>query len=171
MNHLLLDQLEFLRLQQLLRDALGIILATETQRPELLAEFGSVFIQEPCELDLQGLDIGLDSISDKQTSRAATYESRSFEQIKAELNHHVVFISQNLRDAASDPSILFSMLLLLIVRTHFFMTSILTLFMSTFRLNSGGNLVCRSSLASTLVILTTLWGLVKGMKSVSSASK
>ena len=33
---------------------------------------------------------------------------------------------------------------------HFFMTSILTLVMSTLRLNSGGNLVRLSSFASTL---------------------
>jgi hypothetical protein len=34
----------------------------------------------------------------------------------------------------------------------------LTLVMSTFRLNSGGNLVCLSSLASTLDAMFAIWG-------------
>lgn len=37
--------------------------------------------------------------------------------------------------------------------THFFITSMLTLVMSTFWLNSGGNLVCRSSFLSTGVAI------------------
>lgn len=36
---------------------------------------------------------------------------------------------------------------------YFFMTSMLTLVMSTFRLNSGGNLVFLSSFASTLAAM------------------
>jgi hypothetical protein len=38
---------------------------------------------------------------------------------------------------------------------YFFITSTLTLFMSTFWLNSGGNLVCRSSFVSTLAAMLT----------------
>ena len=75
MNHLLLDQLEFLRLQQLFRDALRIVLATETQRPELLAEFGRVFIQKSSELDLQGFDIGLQSLA-QADDRAGQFHLR-----------------------------------------------------------------------------------------------
>lgn len=57
--YLLLDQLKLLGLQKLLRHALWVLLPAETQRPELLAELGRVFVQEARELDLEGLDIWL----------------------------------------------------------------------------------------------------------------
>lgn len=57
--YLLLDQLKLLGLQKLLRHALWVLLPAETQRPELFAELGRVFVQEARELDLEGLDIWL----------------------------------------------------------------------------------------------------------------
>lgn len=57
--YLLLDQLKLLGLQKLLWHALWILLPAETQRPELFAELGRVFVQEASELDLKGFDIWL----------------------------------------------------------------------------------------------------------------
>lgn len=58
-NYLLLHELKLLSFQELLRDALGIILATKAQRPQLLTELGSVLVKETSELDLERFDIGL----------------------------------------------------------------------------------------------------------------
>lgn len=58
-QYLLLDQLKLLRLQKLLGHALWVFLAAQTQRPKLFAESGCVLVQEPCELDLKGLDVWL----------------------------------------------------------------------------------------------------------------
>ena len=57
--HLLLDQFEFFSLEQLLWDALGIGLGTETQMPKLLAEFGRIFIKKSSKLNLEDFDVGL----------------------------------------------------------------------------------------------------------------
>jgi hypothetical protein len=57
--HLLLDQLQLLCLEQLLRDALGARLGAEKELPQLLAERRRVFVEKPGKLNLKTFDIGL----------------------------------------------------------------------------------------------------------------
>ena len=52
-----------------------------------------------------------------------------------------------------------------LVKTHFFMTSMLTFFMSTFWLNSIGNFVDLSSFVSTLDAMMDVRGAVKRLQS------
>ena len=49
---LLLHEFEFFGLEKLFGDALGILLATQAERPQLFAEFGSISIKKARELDL-----------------------------------------------------------------------------------------------------------------------
>lgn len=96
---------------------------------------------------------------------SATYESRSLNQIEAQFDHDIILTAQYLRDLAGDPSRHGTASARTLVasgregsRTHFFMTCRLTLVMSTFWLNSGGNLVLLRSFASTPVaILGDVW--------------
>jgi len=48
-----------LRLQQLLRHALGTILSAEEELPEVFAKGRGVFLEKSSKLDLDELDIGL----------------------------------------------------------------------------------------------------------------
>lgn len=58
---LLLYELELFGLEQLLWNALWAGLGTQTEVPELLAEGGSVLVEEAGQLDLERLDIGLNT--------------------------------------------------------------------------------------------------------------
>lgn len=80
------------------------------------------------------------------------YIARAFQEVEAQLDHDVVFITKDLRDTTSDPSITESNQSMGCVaigirgrRGYFFITSMFTLVMSTFRENSGGNFVDLSS--------------------------
>lgn len=50
-----------LSLQKFLGYALRVFLAAQTQRPQLFAELGRIFVQESRELNLEGLDVWLAS--------------------------------------------------------------------------------------------------------------
>lgn len=62
-DYLLLNELKFLGFQKLLGDTLRVLLAAQTQRPQLFTELGGIFVQEPSELDLKFFDIGLAPIA------------------------------------------------------------------------------------------------------------
>lgn len=76
---------------------------------------------------------------------------------EAELDNDVILVPQYLGDLTCNPSVGGEKAMSVNRRyrkkpgeSHFFITSILTLVISTFLLNSGGNLVRLISLASTL---------------------
>lgn len=86
-----------------------------------------------------------------------TYVSGSFNQIETQLNDHIIFAAQNIRYFVGNPSVNFvntgygdAADTKSRATTHFFMTCRFTFCMSTFLLNSGGNLVDFKSLASVL---------------------
>ena len=94
-----------------------------------------------------------------------THKSCALEQVEAQLDNNVVFVAQDSQDLASDPpagSRSARKSGAAGIATYFFMTSTLTFFMSTFWLNSGGNLVCRSSFASTLAAILMRWKITEG---------
>lgn len=93
---------------------------------------------------------------------ATTHESRALYEVEAQLDDNIILTAQYLRYLAGNPS-RYSYTLADGGRsrpacsdstdTHFFMTCRLTFCMSTFWLNSGGNLVLLRSLASTPVAM------------------
>ena len=86
-----------------------------------------------------------------QQSTRHTHVARTLEQIEAQFDYHVIFVTKDLSDLACNPSeVLVSDKLQSAGRpAYFFMTSIFTFCMSTFWLNSSGNLVCARSFWST----------------------
>lgn len=58
-TNLLLYQLQFLGLQQLLRHSLWTRLGAQKKLPELFAEGRGIFVEEPGELNLECFDIRL----------------------------------------------------------------------------------------------------------------
>jgi len=85
----------------------------------------------------------------------------ALDEVKDELNDHVVLAPQDFCDSVGDPSA--SLASAPVSRstrggrdTHFFMTCTLTFCISTFWLNSGGNLVLLSSFASTPVAMVAV---------------
>lgn len=85
---LLLYKLQLLRLEQLLWHALRTGLGAEEELPQLLAERGSVLVEEPGQLDLEAFDIGV---------------SGTVDQVEYELNDDVVFCAENLCDFSCYP--------------------------------------------------------------------
>lgn len=170
---LLLYQLQFLGFQQLLRHALRASLCTEAEIPQLLAERRSIFVEKTGELDLERLDIGLkakeilalgcEGCARGETFGEVTHVSGSLDEIEAKLNDHIILTAQDLRDLSRYPSergVTRQSRRAALAReepvravTYFFMTCRLTLVMSTFWLNSGGNLVLLRSFASTPVAM------------------
>lgn len=98
-----------------------------------------------------------------RASGKATHVSRPLYEVEAKLNDHIVFTAQDLRDLARYPSeqeVTRQSRRYVIETggaggglTYFFMTCRLTLVMSTFWPNSGGNLVLLRSFASTPVAM------------------
>jgi hypothetical protein len=58
-TYFLLQKLEFLRFEELLRHALRVGLSAQAEIPQLFAELGCVLVQEARERDLEVFDVGL----------------------------------------------------------------------------------------------------------------
>jgi len=89
-----------------------------------------------------------------------TYIARAFQEVEAQFDNDIIFISKNLGDTTSNPSVTESnqstncfSIRIRGRRSYFFITSMFTLVMSTFRENSGGNLVDLSNFRSTGVAI------------------
>jgi hypothetical protein len=85
---LLLYKFKFLGFQKLLWNTLRVLLTAQAQGPKFLAELRGIFVEEASELNLEFLHIRI---------------ARAFQEVEAEFDHDVIFISKNLRDTFSDP--------------------------------------------------------------------
>lgn len=93
-TYLLLYELQLLRLQQLLWNALRIALRAPQQRPKLFAEWCGILVKETCQGNLELFDVGLFycqlPVLSTRRCRAA-YVIRAFDQVEGQVNDHVVF--------------------------------------------------------------------------------
>lgn len=93
-------------------------------------------------------------LAEKDMVQRSTYISGTLNQVEAHFNDNIILVAKNLGDATGDPSV--EMLAHATDGcawcgwTNFFMTARLTFCMSTFLLNSGGNLVVFNNRASVL---------------------
>lgn len=163
-RYLLLDKLKLFGFQQLFGDTLWVLLAAEAQGPELLTELSSILVKESGELDLERFDIRLDIsalVSELQEALNVQVinirieglpDARNRAQLRRHLRCQGFWKCGLLSTCSASESVsnLGSKLEKLGNIAHFFITSRFTLVISTFLLNSGGNLVRFSSLASTV---------------------
>lgn len=160
-SNLFLDQFLLFGLKKLLGHTLRAVLGTQKKLPKLRAEWRRLLVQEASELNLQGFDVGLRrEVSFVENAESTIEFVRTNREPSIRLKHSSITTSSSLPriseillaihlpgfgSACADASTT----LRKIVVSDFFMTWRLTFCMSTFRPNSGGNLVDLRSLAST----------------------
>jgi hypothetical protein len=83
-------------------------LGAEEKLPQLLAESWCILVEEPGQLDLYGLDVGLSkqcmSAIEQMTKTSETYISGTLDKVVDELNDDIVFVLENLGDLFGYPS-------------------------------------------------------------------
>ena len=85
-------------------------MCAEAEIPQFLAKFGCIFVKEAGKLNLKDFDLGLVTFVSTRRSRleegwrVGTYKTSALEQVEAQFNYHIVFVTKNFRDLASYPS-------------------------------------------------------------------
>ena len=83
-------------------------MCAEAEIPQLLTKFRCILVKEAGKLNLKDFDLGLVNFVSTRRSRLEgvdgwTYKTSALEQVEAQFNYHIVFVTQNFRDLASYP--------------------------------------------------------------------